>query len=68
MELPELPVINKKQEILAQVAKFNAAKEKAKEKAQLYLAARKHRFLRRLLRNQQKVVHTSNKNPKKGTF
>jgi len=32
LELPELPILNKKQEALARVAKFKVAKEKAKEK------------------------------------
>jgi len=36
LELPELPVLNKKQKVLAQIALFKAAKVKAKENAKLY--------------------------------
>lgn len=68
LELPELPVLNKKQEALARVVRFKAAKENAKEKAKLYLAAKKHKYLRRLIRNQKKDERRSNKNPKKGSF
>jgi hypothetical protein len=48
LELPELPILNKKQEALTRVAKFKVAKEKAKEKAKLYLAAIKNKYLRKL--------------------
>lgn len=60
LKLPELPVINKKKEMLTQIAKFKAAKEKAKERAKLYLAARKKKFLRRIIRNQLKGIRRSN--------
>lgn len=55
LKFPELPVINQKQEMLTQIAKFKAAKKKAKEKTKLYLAASKKKFIRRLLRNQYEV-------------
>ncbi len=58
LELPELPVLNIKQEALAKVVKFKAAKKIAKEKVKLYLAYRK-KYLKRLVRHKNKLARNS---------
>lgn len=55
LELPKLPLLNRKQEALAQADRFKAAKAKAKEKLKDYFAAKKNkRALRLYLRQQNK--------------
>lgn len=55
LELPKLPLLNRKQEALAQADRFKAAKAKAKEKLKDYFAAKKNkRALRSYLRQQNK--------------
>lgn len=43
LELPKLPLLNRKQEALAQADRFKAAKAKAKEKLKDYFAAKKNK-------------------------